>query len=418
MNKKNIPIPEIAEKYGMRHLVFEDDFDSIDTIDVDGEGTYGYKWYTTRPFRAAPLTKDDFRVENSVLYLEQHDSLYNYGLATINPRTRQGFTFNRGVLEFRFRIPYYQEDKTKYSEPDCGGPAIWSFPPDKIYDTATEWVEMDWMEYWGTPSYAKEGRFTVTMHDNTSGDEGGEHWYKNPNHAVNGMGDGEWHTLGFLWDYGIIIAYMDGKEVMRQTYDLKKGVSPMATVAEGADPFPADAYQPMNTHALPFTICGSLDNQMDIDYLYVWTGTGGGSLPEPDKGENDDDEEIEGDLGDGDVIVDIPAQEFWENYCTDDWGDPIMEINSENVAYVTMGGEWWNLLSAERKAEINALLKQNGQPTFDELLAAAQAFTGDAPVGDGEQTPPTGVPTAAPALLAATLVSAAALALTRKRKLY
>ncbi|MBR2406319.1 MAG: Ig-like domain-containing protein [Clostridia bacterium] len=402
-----IETPEIAENAGFTHLTFSDDFNSLHTIDQFGTGADGYKWYITRPYSAPNVETDDYEIKDGYMNLRLKKPNYNYGLGTMDIKTGIGYEFQYGYMEFRIRMhPYDSEGE--------GGPAIWSLPYDKLTNQCTRWVEMDWMEYWGTPSYAKEGRFTVTMHDNTSGDEGGEHWYKNPNHAVNGMGDGEWHTLGFLWDYGVIIAYMDGREIMRQTYDLEGGVNPMATVAEGENPFPADAYQPMNTHALPFTICGSLDNQMDIDYLYVWTGTGGGSLPEPDKGENDDDEEIEGDLGDGDVIVDIPAQEFWENYCTDDWGDPILAINAENKAYVLMGGEWWSYLSAERKAEINALLAQNGQPTFDELLAKAQGFAEEGE--DTEQTPPTGVTTALPLLLTATLFSAAVLVITRKRK--
>ena len=86
MSDKQIPIPAIAAEKGMTRLVFEDDFDSIDTIDLYGTGDKKYKWYTTRPFRAAPLKPDDVKVENSVLTVCNEDPMYNWGIATINPR--------------------------------------------------------------------------------------------------------------------------------------------------------------------------------------------------------------------------------------------------------------------------------------------------------------------------------------------
>lgn len=272
MNKKNIPVPEIAEKYGMRHLVFEDDFDSYDTIDINGEGTYGYKWYTTRPFRAKPLTTEDFRIENSVLYLEQHDSLYNYGLATVNPRTRQGFTFNKGVLEFRFRIPYYQEDKTKYTEPDCGGPAIWSFPPDKIYDSAREWVEMDWMEYWGTHDGTwPGGHYTTTYHHtrrDTMHDKGvtGSNWAGHAK-APQILSDARWHTMTFLWDTGIVNSWLDGEQAVCQIFDNGR-VEPPIKFKHG-EPF-ENPFEYMNEQFVALIINGAKNNPLEIDWIRVW----------------------------------------------------------------------------------------------------------------------------------------------------
>ena len=102
---KQVEAPAIAKERGMTRLVFEDDFDSIDTIDVYGTGDKKFKWYTTRPFRATPLKPDDIKVENSVLTVCNEEPTYGWGVATINPRTRRGFEFCKGVLEFRIRIP-------------------------------------------------------------------------------------------------------------------------------------------------------------------------------------------------------------------------------------------------------------------------------------------------------------------------
>ena len=269
---KQIEVPQIAQERGMTRLVFEDDFDSLDTIDINGTGEKGYKWYTTRSFRAKPLTADDFRVENSVIYLEQHDSLYNYGLCTYNPRTRRGFSFNKGVLEFRFRIPHYYEDKAKYSEPDCGGPAIWSFPIDKIHDTALEWVEMDWMEYWGTYNGRfPEGYYTTTLHHCRRENM---HQFNNfiANNATRrGVGcitDAEWHTMTFLWDEGIIQSWFDGMPSVVQRYGDEAGPEPKATV-KGELPL-NKVYTPMDIQHLPLIINGAKNNPLEIDWIRVW----------------------------------------------------------------------------------------------------------------------------------------------------
>ena len=272
MSCKDMPIPEIAEKHGMTRLVFEDDFDSLDTIDLYGTGDKGYKWYTTRPFRAKPLTPDDFRIENSVLYLEQHDSLYNYGLCTYNPRTRRGFSFNKGVLEFRFRVPHYYEDKAKYSEPDCGGPAIWSFPIDKIHDTALEWVEMDWMEYWGTyDGRFPEGYYTTTFHHSARETMHGFQSVWAANDERRGAGcitDAEWHTLTFYWDEGVVESWFDGMPSVVQRYG-KDGSSPKAKVHKG-EIDDTRVYTPMDYQHLPLIINGAKNNPLEIDWIRVW----------------------------------------------------------------------------------------------------------------------------------------------------
>ena len=222
----------------------------------------------------------------------------------------------------------------------------------------------------------------------------------------------------------LLSAYMDGEEVMRQTYNADGETSPMPNINKGDNPFPVDAFEPRNEQVLPIFICGSLDNQMDIDYIRVWTGAGGGTIPDDES--KDEDEDGDGGL-DGDVSVDIAADEFVYNFCTDIYGDDIFEVTEENYASVLgideegnyMAQIIWELLSDERKAEINALLKANGQPTFDELLAAALAIA-NGEVGDdeGDETPSpdTGATSALPAAAAlAMTLCLATLVFFRKR---
>ena len=159
--EKHIEAPEIAKKYGMTQLVFEDDFDSMDTIDLGATGEAGYKWYVRRPYRSTTMTAEDITIENSILTLHEHNSLYNYGLATVDGHNGVGYAFNKGVLEFRIRIPHFDQDKHNGREYGCGIPAVWSFPREKIYEYdgnyAPQWIETDWMEYWGDLDKFPEG---------------------------------------------------------------------------------------------------------------------------------------------------------------------------------------------------------------------------------------------------------------------
>ena len=143
--KKQIEAPWIAKERGMTTLVFEDDFESLDTIDVNNTGAAGYKWYVERPYRFTTLTESvDYKVENSVLTLCNVDHKFNYGMGTYHPRTKRGFSFCKGVLEFRLRLP-----NPKILECNAGRdgvPAVWSFPPAKITDQTIQWVEPDLME--------------------------------------------------------------------------------------------------------------------------------------------------------------------------------------------------------------------------------------------------------------------------------
>ena len=152
----SLQAPEIAVKHGMTKLVFEDDFESIDTIDVENTGKEGYKWYVERVYKATPLTPQDFTVANSILTLHEADPMYNFGLVSTHPKTQVGFSFFKGVLEYRFRIPRPRKNDKEAGE--TGEPAVWSFPPDKLNDKTKDWVEPDWLEYWG------DGFWTTTVH--------------------------------------------------------------------------------------------------------------------------------------------------------------------------------------------------------------------------------------------------------------
>jgi LPXTG-motif cell wall-anchored protein len=272
-----------------------------------------------------------------------------------------------------------------------------------------QWVEMDWLEYWGRdterwPQYPG-GYYTVTLHDQRQTEAGEqESWKVNSNSYQNGLGDGEWHGMGWLWAYNGVIAYIDGEEVFRITYS-EDGVPSCNVRTQVGDTFNnIGAFSYMNQQDLCLYIAGAYDKPLELDYVRIWQG--GNAEVEAPKEEDDVP------TGDEEFVVDIPAEEFWHNYCTDDWGDPIFSVNEENYMNILAGGEYWDYLTADRKAEINALLKEQGQPSFEELLAAALALGS----GEATPTPETGVSTALPAMVAVMAISTAGLWISRKRK--
>lgn len=278
--RRIIEAPEIAKKYGMTRLVFEDDFDSADTIDLNGTGEEGYKWYVRRPYGATTLTGDDFTIANSVLTLHENKSTYNYGLATVDGKNGVGYTFNKGVLEFRIRIPHYDQEMRSSKLPGGGGPAVWSFPREKIYEYtgnyAPQWVETDWMEYWGDLNLFPEGHYTITLHETVRAKENGIILQKEntQNHSLgeerhkNGFHDAAWHTMTFLWIDDLLVGYYDGKEVLRMEYGEDRYCDPLPSVRTGAQV--KGAFSFMNKQELALIINGAKCNPMEIDWIRVW----------------------------------------------------------------------------------------------------------------------------------------------------
>ena len=276
---KEIQAPDIAVKHGMTRLVFEDDFDSLDTIDLNATGEEGYKWYVRRPFGGVTLTADDFSVKDSVLTLHENNSRYNYGLATVDGKNGVGYTFNKGVLEFRVRVPHYDQSMRSSKLPGGGGPAVWSFPREKIIDLppnyAAQWVEADWMEYWGDLELFPGGHYTITLHETIREKQNGvvvpnrvqNHSLGEERH-FNGFHDAEWHTMTFLWDDDLFVGYFDDKEVLRMNYGADRICDPLPYVVTGEQM--TGAFSFMNEQYLALIINGSRCNPLEIDWIRVW----------------------------------------------------------------------------------------------------------------------------------------------------
>ncbi len=384
VNENILEAPKPAKDAGMEDLTFVDEFDSDSTIDKYATGKDGYKWYVTRQWNAGTVTPNDYTVKDGIIRLHDNNPVFNITLSTMDINTKVGWTYNLGYLETRLRI--VEPNLHEYMPGMSGGiPAIWSFAYQKWLNDGTykHHVEIDWLEYWGRdlekwPQYP-DGYYTVTLHDqsnpNFTEEFGDDVWFSNSNSYCNGLGDGEWHVMGWLWVQDAIIAYIDGEEVFRIQYD-ENGEPSCKVNAHDKLIFDfTSVFSNCNVQDVVLYIAGAYDKPLELDYVRIWQG-GTGSIDLPEIGDDENEE------GDG-VVIDIPAEEFWYNFCTDDWGDNIFEVTYDNYLNVlgmdlgdgTYEAEYyWSKLSDERKAEINALLAANGQPTYDELLAAALAM--------------------------------------------
>ena len=331
---------KMLKEGGLTKLIFNDDFDSIDTVDVNNTAKEGYKWYVDRAYAAPTLTTEDYTVKDGVMTVHNLDSMYNYGLATLDCGSHVGFTFNTGYLEVRLRIPRPRAN----AEGEEGSPAIWALPPERLYDIQPQWVELDWMEYWGEDSY------TVTIHEMLADEEGyAYHHHRNANHRCSGLGDGEWHVLGWLWQNGVVVAYYDGKEVMRQSYAEGELADPVQNVVRGE--ILEGAFTYLDQQQMPIIIGGSKDNPMELDYVRVWDG-------------NDDYVPV------GDFVM--SAEEFVAAYTVDAAGTPITTVDESNYQQILAGEMEWELMETADRNKVVLALLGNEQPVYLVLLEQAK----------------------------------------------
>lgn len=390
--------PEMALKAGMDKLIFSDEFDSIDTIDTAATGDEGYNWYVTRQWSAPTVTRDAYDVKDGILTIHNPVPTYGITLTSVDVNTHNGFSWNKGYLEVRLCIP---TPRDTYG----GSVTVWSFPTSKWYETPGEndaWVEMDWLEFWGNTDKHPDGYWTVTLHDEIKDMETGEStfWASNSNSTINALGDKQWHTIGWLWDENLIQVYLDGVKVFNLTYDPEGLPDPYALVKNGV--LHQGIFSLMNTQEMCLFLSGDVDVPLLVDYVHIWQGEGGGMSTDEEEEETPEE------------FIDISAEDFWYNFCTDDWGDPIAEVTEENYQNILGGQEYWPLLSAQRREEINALLAEYGMPSYDELLADALII---ADGGTLEDNPSTGESARAlPAVACAAVLSTAVLWTARKRR--
>ncbi len=143
--------PSQAAAFGLNRLVFQDDFTSLATIDLNNTRAAGFKWYvnnsfslaTQIPFRSYPPTLgSSFSIVNgTVLQTSTGDglmSLVDNGLG--------------GVYGAAFAPPFYWEASVAFNPNDQAGnhPAFWTMAQEMLLGVASNWVEFDVFESLGS----------------------------------------------------------------------------------------------------------------------------------------------------------------------------------------------------------------------------------------------------------------------------
>ncbi len=240
MSFVNEPIPAAAAEAGMTDLVFFDDFDSLDTIDIQGTHRPGYKWYTKAYGHV--LDADHICQQESYIRLGGPQPS-SYGLVSYSHEGDFGYTARCGCyMECRMRAPM--------PIGEYGGiPAFWTMGVrDFMGRPYTRIGELDVVELFITKNQQGEDQkyFAGSVHDHWRvPQEDGSIKRLYGSNTVNATGyrdqfpftDDEWHTYGALWEKGHIAWYMDGKLMHSVRY--AEGKMPQYFYRDDPTPLPS-----------------------------------------------------------------------------------------------------------------------------------------------------------------------------------
>ncbi len=263
---KKITTPLPAVEAGYKMLVFNDDFDSINSIDVNGTKESGYKWYVDRPIWGSGITEPSaYSVSNSVLMLTSTGWTASWALSSFSPTGNVGHSFRYGYFEARIRFDPTLGTKSK------SWPAWWSLSTyHSRVNNMDHWAELDFFEAY-TGGYANyTGSFVGTIHD--WADSSKTH-YQNKNNwqqLPKNTDFNYWHIYGCLWTPGKITWYFDDKPLMTQTYF---ATAPPAPLANGTiTPTPAGIYSILDTDPAGMLLILGSDTEWPIfvDWVRVW----------------------------------------------------------------------------------------------------------------------------------------------------
>ena len=263
-----LPVPPVAAEAGMNTLTFSDDFTTMDTIDLYNTGRIGYKWYVSTPFEGPNMTPDGVELTKEGVKIAVEPGMSALRMNDVDSGAGWGFT--HGFMECRFRMPAVRLDPNAKGAP----PSIWSNPVECQWATNTDWVEMDWMEYWG--DIYSDMIYTVTMHHQkrvypSDPDHNYiKYWVKNDvkvSHHI-GLNDGDWHTMGWLWEEGRLTTYVDGEEVMTQRWSKDGEPVPKANLVKGESQ--VGAFSKVDEQIMPVLLFGVKSWPLEVDYLNVW----------------------------------------------------------------------------------------------------------------------------------------------------
>ena len=262
---------DVVAEAGMFDLTFSDDFNDLSSVDTLASGDTGYKWYVSRQWAQTDMTREDYFVKDGVFTLEHLDSKYAIGASTIDCDTHTGYSFNKGYLEVKIRIPEPIKNEGVKSYP-----AIWSLPPGKWCEISGQnkhWIEMDWLEYYGRDN----GYYTITMHEQSYAEDGTLSQYTSGDNGRHGLNDKEWHVMGFLWEEDSLRCFLDGEPIRDQFWSADSFPDPVHQNVEGEIKFDG-VFDIFDTQECMLYIAGTRGMPLELDYVRIWQL--GGDAPE------------------------------------------------------------------------------------------------------------------------------------------
>ena len=201
-------VPAAAGKYN--RLAFEDDFDSISTIDTGNTGAPGFKWYPAGVHKwGKPDTQpNEYSVNNSVLRIAPTHSTYNRNFMTRDPNTYAGQSFGQGYYEVRMRV---DANGVRNVPPENSSwPAFWAQSHSRHRNNAIPSAELDMVEIMRPGEMLGSAWAYYDSMDQTK-------IIRNRGHYTSqaGLDVSQWHTYGCLWTTEKIEWYIDGKLTIR-----------------------------------------------------------------------------------------------------------------------------------------------------------------------------------------------------------
>ncbi len=268
---KKITPPLPAVEAGYKKLVFNDDFNSISTIDVNGTEKPGYNWYVGLPFGGPDTKSSALSVSNSVLNLTNCPRNYNWAISSYCIKKDFGHTFRYGYFEAAIRFDPTLGKKSR------GFPAWWSLSTyysrvNKMFHS-DHWAELDFFEAYKSGNNDYNGKFVGTVHD--WADSSKIHYQnKNNQQLLPEKTDfNNWHTYGCLWMPGKVTWYFDGVALMTQYYSATLPPDPLPNAGSGSpSPAPAGTYTILDTDPQGMLLVLGSDPEWPIyvDWVRVW----------------------------------------------------------------------------------------------------------------------------------------------------
>lgn len=216
----NLPSP--ARTSGFTSLVFNDEFTSVDTIDLTGQGDHRKQWFTDRPFGWGRTPGGDLSVKDGVLTINQTTPSHNFAISTSSAAGRTGRGFHYGYFEARIAFD------PRHARTSPGFPAFWGVSHGQVLGAdKPRSSEIDFFEAYSDGHATFEDQYTGTVHDFIIRPKQVDRasWGNN-SHRLPGFQWNEFQTYGCLWEPGKISWYLNGKLMHVQRYSADASPTP------------------------------------------------------------------------------------------------------------------------------------------------------------------------------------------------